>query len=297
MAQSTSSAAELADVATSEELATHMKALWDSDGKVPLRELETWGVNQNLPMPKSSLHDALTGKRVPNEHLLRHFLAAHGVKQESEVQPWLDALDRVRPRSRTRSTAERPLEPAPAHRFFVEADDVTEISRCIDKVQEQVWLLGTTLSMHVPYLRPTLQRIIINGRNVRVLLIKPHGAAMQMSALRAGPQGLSEQEQEEHLANNLASLRNLARFGPHLEVRLIDYLAPYTLYAYDPGLQVGRMIMRLGSFYGRHELRPTFQVERARDDAWFDYFYDQFVSIWNAAEPYDLRGDEAAVGR
>jgi hypothetical protein len=48
------------------------------------------------------------------------------------------------------------------------------------------------------------------------------------------------------------------------------------------------MRMRLGSFHGKHHLRPTFQVDRSHDEAWFDYFYEQFVSMWNAGDPYDL---------
>jgi hypothetical protein len=121
-----------------------------------------------------------------------------------------------------------------AHKFFVETDKVDEVSRLVENVQEQAWLLGTTLSMHVPYLRPAFRQAIANGRNVRILLIKPGGAAMEMAVLRAGPEGLGQREQEEQLSNNLAILRQLAHVGPHLEVRLIDYLAPYTLYAYDP---------------------------------------------------------------
>ncbi len=48
------------------------------------------------------------------------------------------------------------------------------------------------------------------------------------------------------------------------------------------------MQMRLGSFHGKHHLRPAFQVDRSHDEAWFDYFYEQFVSMWNAGDPYDL---------
>lgn len=294
MAQNIPSAEDLAAVDSVEALARCMKALWDAGGRAPLRELEVWGLNQNRPMSKSSLNDAFTAKRPPNEILLRNFLAAHQVRSESELQPWLDALDRVRPRSRTRKATERTLESAPADQFFVEADDVIEISRLIERCEEQVWLLGTTLSMHVSYLRPALQRAITNGRAIRVLLIKPGGAAMEMSALRAGPDGMSLEEQEAQLINNLAILQSLGRLGSNLEVRLIDYLAPYTLYAYDPGLDSGRLVMRLGSFHGQHELRPTFQVERARDYAWFEYFYEQFVSIWNAADPFELNAAEPA---
>lgn len=46
------------------------------------------------------------------------------------------------------------------------------------------------------------------------------------------------------------------------------------------------MDLRLGSFHGQHELRPTFRLIRKRDGEWFDYFYEQFTSVWNAADPY-----------
>jgi hypothetical protein len=289
-------AGELAAVATAADLAECMRRLHQSDGKTPLRELESWGIGHNRPMPRATIGEALVGKRPPSLQLLRNFLASMQVREDDAVRPWLEALDRVsaaQPGGRSRSYADRELGPVAAHKFFVETDKVDEISRLVEHVQEQAWLLGTTLSMHVPYLRPAFRQAIANGRNVRILLIKPGGAAMDMAVLRAGPEGLGQREQEELLGNNLASLRQLAHVGHHLEVRLIDYLAPYTLYAYDPGLDTGMMQMRLGSFHGKHHLRPTFQVDRSHDEAWFDYFYEQFVSMWNAADPYDLISEES----
>ncbi|MFL6072059.1 MAG: hypothetical protein ACJ73S_01425 [Mycobacteriales bacterium] len=284
-------AAELAAVANLVDLAKCMRRLHHADGRTPLRELESWGVGHNRPMPRATLNDALVGKRPPSMRLLQNFLASMRLRDESAVRPWLEALDRVssaRPGGQAHSYADRELGPAAAHKFFVEKDKVDEISRLIKNVQEQVWLLGTTLSMHVPYVQPALQHAVANNRNVRILLIKPGGAAMDMSVLRAGPKGLGRHEQEQHLNTNLAILWRLARFGPNVEVRLIDYLAPYTLYAYDPGMDSGMMQMRLGSFHGDHYLRPTFRVDRSRDEVWFEYFYEQFVSMWNAADPYDL---------
>ncbi len=286
---------ELAAVGTVAGLAECMRRMHRFDGKTPLRELESWGVGHGRPMAKSSLGDALAGKRSPSPQLLRNLLAAMKVREESDVRPWIEALDRVsaaQPGGRARSYADRELGPVAAHSFFVETDKVDEISYLIKNVQEQVWLLGTTLSMHVTYLESDLRQAIGNGRNVRILLIKPGSGAMDMSVLRAGPHGLDQREQEERLTTNLAILRRLAHVGPHLEVRLIDYLAPYTLYAFDPGLDTGMMQLRLGSFHGKHHLRPTFHVDRSRDEAWFEYFYEQFVSMWNAADPCDLLSDE-----
>jgi hypothetical protein len=35
-------------------------------------------------------------------------------------------------------------------------------------------------------------------------------------------------------------------------------------------------------------------VDRSRDDAWFEYFYEQLISMWNAADTYDLLGEDFA---
>lgn len=287
-------AEDLATIMTVADLARCMRQLHQADGKTSLRELESWGMGHARPMPKSTLSDAFTGKQRPSAELLESFLKAMGVRDDATVRRlWLEALDRIppaQPGRLPRSYADRGLGPVPAHTFFVEMDKVDEIYRSIEQAQEQVWLLGTTLSRHVPYLESAFQQAISNGCNIRIVLIKPAGAAMDMSVLRAGPDGLGRHEQEERLGTNLAILRRLATVGPSLEVRLIDYLAPYTLYAYDPGLAAGMIEMRLGSFHGEHHLRPTFQVRRTHDEAWFQYFYEQFVLTWNAADPYELSG-------
>ncbi|MFC6156507.1 hypothetical protein [Kribbella jiaozuonensis] len=287
---------DLAKVATTADLARCLQRLHRAKGQPSLRELENWGLGHGRPLRKSTLSDALTGKQRPSQQLMLNFLHALEVRDEQAVAPWLEALERTpTATSRPRSYAERDLGSVPAHRFFVEFDNVDEISRLIKNSKEQVWLLGTTLSMHVPYLEEPLRRAISEGRNVRIMLIRPGGAAMQMSVLRAGPDGLGMQEQEERLSTSLAILRRLATLGTRLEVRLIDYLAPYTLYGYDPGLEEGMIEMRLGSFHGQHHLRPTFRIERMRDPAWFEYFYEQFVSMWTVAEPYDLEVEGSAL--
>ncbi|MBU2666778.1 hypothetical protein KOI35_25030 [Actinoplanes bogorensis] len=287
---SPSYAEELAVVSTKADLARCMKRLKE-DGRISLRELETWGLNHGRPLARASVGDALAGRRLPSERLLRDFLNALKVQEPGLRRAWFEALSRAQtaePTDRSRSYAERATGPVPARNFFVETDDVDEIYRSVTSIQDQVWLLGTTLSRHIPYLEEPLRRAVANGRRARILLISPGSAAMDMSVLRAGPLGSGREQQEQQLTSNLNTLRQVAQAGSGLEVRLIDYLAPYTLYAYDPGLDIGRMELRLGSFHGEHHLRPTFQVQRSRDESWFAYFYEQFVSMWDAAEPYDL---------
>ncbi|QDY11165.1 hypothetical protein FJK98_31820 [Micromonospora sp. HM134] len=283
-----SMAPELSSVQTVEGLARCIRNLLSHCGNLSLRELESWGIAHNRPMPRTSLGDARSGARPPSRQLLLNLLAACEVHDDREVSAWLDALDRVH-KSKSIQTRQRLLrdltQPVSAYRFFAELDDVSEISHLIQQAQDEVWLWGTTLAMHIPYIDTYLGQALARDVRVKVLLINPGGAAMSMLAFRAGPTW-GRQRLEERLAINLGLLERRIGQGDGLEVRLIDYLPPYTLYAYDPGLDDGSMEFRLGSFGGRHELRPTFRMIRRRDGEWFDYFYEQFTSVWNAADPY-----------
>ncbi|MFG1899939.1 hypothetical protein [Micromonospora carbonacea] len=283
-----SMASELQSVQTTEALAGCIRNLLSRNGNLSLRELESWGIAHNRPMPRASLGEARAGVRPPGRQLLLNLLVACDVRDDQEVSAWLDALDRIH-KSKSIQTRHRRFgdlqQPASANRFFVEQDDLIEISRLIQGAQDEVWLWGTTLSMHVPFLDIYLGQALARDVRVKVLLIRPGGAAMSMLAFRAGPAwGLTRLE--EHLAINLGLLDRRLDPGNALEVRLVDYLPPYTLYAYDPGLDDGSMDVRLGSFGGQHELRPTFRLNRRREGEWFDYFYEQFTGVWNAASPY-----------
>lgn len=279
---------DLSSVQTAEGLAGCIRSLLSRHGNLSLRELESWGIAYNRPMPRTSLGEARSGARPPSRQLLLNLLAACEVHEDREVSAWLDALDRIH-KSKSIQTRQRRLgdltQPASANRFFAEQDDLIEISHLIQQAQDEVWLWGTTLSMHIPYLDIYLGQALARDVWIKVLLINPGGAAMSMLAFRAGP-AWGRRTLEERLAINLGLLDRRLAQGDGLEVRLVDYLPPYTLYAYDPGLDDGSMELRLGSVGGRHELRPTFRLIRQRDGEWFDYFYEQFTSVWNAAEPY-----------
>jgi len=279
-------AGQLAGARTVEELAAVLKQILDKSGW-SLRKLQQWGIENGAPLPRTTVHDVLAGRRPPAPELLTALLNAIGITDDHQIRPWLDALERVQqsrstPRERVKSA--RSLHgQVSAAQFFVEEDQLNEITRLIQRSEDEVWLWGATLSRHIPYLESYIREAVARDCRVKVLLIKPEGAAMTMSGLRAGPEGQSIPEQRARLEHNLALLAE--RTHPGLEVRLVDYLAPYTLYAYDPGLAHGKMDLRLGSFHGQHELRPTFQLHRDRDGDWFDYFYEQFTVVWKIAEP------------
>ncbi|PZG54420.1 hypothetical protein C1I98_03970 [Spongiactinospora gelatinilytica] len=206
------------------------------------------------------------------------------------MRVWLEALDRVegdRGAPRRRSRSEQEFGPVSATRFCVGRQYVHEIAGRIGQAREDVWLWGAILPMYLPFLRPYIHRALTRGVLVRVLLITRAGAAMTMAAFRSADSDIGHLQEALH--NNLDTLHRLGAERPGLHLRLIDYLPPYTLYAYDPGLPNGRMNLRLMSFHGDYDVRPTFSVERTRDGDWFDYFYERFTLVWHNArsDPQD----------
>ena len=285
--------ARVATVQTVEELADCLSELRRSQQpQLSLRELEQWGMGHRRPLPTTTVHEVLKGVRPPRPSLLRSLLAAFQVHGEHRVQVWLEALDRVessRGALRQRGRSEQEFGPVSTTRFFVERQDVNEVAKRVDTAQEEVWLWGAILPMYLPYLRPFIRKALARGVLVRVLLITRAGAAMTMAAFRSADSDI--EHLQEALHNNLDILHRLEAELPGLQLRLIDYLPPYTLFAYDPGLPDGRMDLRLMSFHGDYGMRPTFSVQRARDGDWFNYFYEQFILVWNTADP-DTRDPE-----
>jgi len=64
-------------------------------------------------------------------------------------------------------------------------------------------------------------------------------------------------------------------------------LPPYTITCCDPQLINGHMFVRLSSFRVPNQIRPTFELTSANDKYWFNFFVEQFESVWREAESVD----------
>jgi hypothetical protein len=190
-------------------------------------------------------------------------------------------------RALARVNQERPL----ARRFLQPHCELAEITARF-KASEEVWLWGTTLSTHIPALADDVKSALPKGLRLRVLMIEPGSAAMKMAAFRAADSSLphdvesAEQELEGSLAANLSLLNSVAKRGDagQLDYRPIDLLAPYVIYAFDPKGPNGALMVRLGTFRGPHDDRPTFWLSRTEDRRWFDHFVDQFEAVFAGAK-------------
>jgi hypothetical protein len=170
-----------------------------------------------------------------------------------------------------------------AGRFF---DDQIDINDVIGRIREarRVVLWGTTLSAHVPFLLVEIRRALGRSTRVQVLLISPDGAAVESAAHQS--QRDSVEALRRFLDNASASLRELAEqdHPGTLEVRFVDYVPPYMIYAFDPDEPDGSLMVRLAGF-DAESVRPTFWMSRRSDDQWCTYFMADFEKVWDTATP------------
>jgi hypothetical protein len=115
-------------------------------------------------------------------------------------------------------------------------------------------------------------------------LIKPEGAAMTLAAARA-----SDYAREEMVASLQRTRTRIASIALEkdvdVELRQVDYLPPYVLYAFDPESEdKATASVRLSNYKGSNAFRPTLLINKGRDGRWFEHFYQQFCDVWADAE-------------
>jgi hypothetical protein len=130
---------------------------------------------------------------------------------------------------------------------------------------------------------------LANGQRIRVLLIQPGGSALAMAAYRAGHRNTRALSVElEGNLKRLASVQSKVSGSGTLEIRVTDYLPPYSMYAFDPDGEQG--IMELAMTFFRHrqtDMRPIFRLHQNTDADWYGYFRSQFAAVWEQATTWE----------
>lgn len=157
---------------------------------------------------------------------------------------------------------------------------------------EEAFFWGFTFTRTIPLIKDEVEDQLRRGLKVRFLIIEPESEAVRMNAFRKAHR--NESTTNGQLYTNLASLADLAQrtrgVPGRLEARCIDQLPPWTLVAFNPreDQDGGHMYVRLSSFRTLNKLRPTFQLTKEREGHLFQFFVEQFESVWNDANPIDL---------
>ncbi|HKZ42533.1 MAG TPA: hypothetical protein VJ044_16340, partial [Candidatus Hodarchaeales archaeon] len=113
---------------------------------------------------------------------------------------------------------------------------------------------GLTFERVLPHIRDTLAKRLQSGLEVRFLLIKPDSNAVKMAVFRDRHHDIEELDLT--LRTSLSILNSLTRLAvppAKLEIRVVDYLPPWTMVAFDPYLPKGQIFVSLLPFRNTDE--------------------------------------------
>jgi hypothetical protein len=152
---------------------------------------------------------------------------------------------------------------------------------------------GADLARTIPLLDYEIIQGLRNGLQVKFLFIKPGnglgGDAVRMASFRYS-NGKEISAINQDIERNFRYLATYQSSTPHgrIEVRVIDYLPPWTIIAVNPFSPTGAMFVHLTAFRVPNEVRPSFELSASDDEKWFTFFLEQFESVWEVAEPINL---------
>jgi hypothetical protein len=167
--------------------------------------------------------------------------------------------------------------------FMTTGDDISDLFQLLRQSQ-RAYFWGTTFTTHIPLLQQDIERSLVSGLEAKFLLVKPSSNALRMAAFRG--KDITEGDLNDDLMRNLRRLGSIERANStgKLEVKVIDYLAPYVMYIFDPHLSTGQIIIRLSTLHVPNNMRPIIKITRSKDLEWFNFYLQQFEIAWQAAE-------------
>lgn len=135
-----------------------------------------------------------------------------------------------------------------------------------------------------------LEQALKNGATLRFLLAKPNSSTLEMAAFMRKLNATKDKESLE-LQNSITQLAGIgfaANAIDRIQIKVIDYLPPWSITTINPQSPSGRMSVILYTFRTSSEERPTFQLVAEKDRNWFNFFLEQFETVWNEAEAIEL---------
>jgi hypothetical protein len=146
---------------------------------------------------------------------------------------------------------------------------------------EELWLIGVSLRRTVQANYPKIEQKLRQGHIIKVLLVHPEGAGLEIAVSRNYARREVEPKSNE-IRFNLQLLCDLRKISPNkLEVRTIQYPLAYGVTAVNPDTASGVLYLEHYCFRTASDSLPRF-VLRAKDGRWYDFFKSEIRAMWNA---------------
>jgi hypothetical protein len=146
-----------------------------------------------------------------------------------------------------------------------------------------MWLVGVSLHRTIKTNYSILEEKLRRGQKLRVLLIHPEGAGVEISVARNYVHRGVEPKKNDILfiLELLCGLREIAPAG--LEIRTIKFPLAFGVTAINPDTATGKLYVEHYGFRISTDSIPRY-VLKASDGHWYDIQKKEIEALWNAGE-------------
>jgi len=152
-----------------------------------------------------------------------------------------------------------------------------------------IYIVGMNLRRTLTNYYGLLESKLTQGANLKFLLVDPKSMAISFIAERNYVYRDKDKLKIviESTLETLAQLQSCEPRRGTIEVRLLGYIPSYGLILLDPERPNGKIRVDLYPYKVPPETFPSFFVEHKTDKKWFEFFRNQFYTLWDSAKPLD----------
>ncbi len=175
----------------------------------------------------------------------------------------------------------------PSHELFHEkmpASQEMDLERARD-----VWMIGVTLSRTIKTYYALLEQKLARGDSVRILLVDPAGAGVEMAVMREYGGRFDVERVRQLIQGSLSDLCVLKKVGPDkLEVRTINHPLGFGGIAIDPDTSKGVLYLEHFAYKMPGGSLPKL-VLSAQDGRWYQFFKTEMQTLWENSIPWECK--------
>jgi hypothetical protein len=154
----------------------------------------------------------------------------------------------------------------------------------------EVWLVGVTLSRFLKNNYGALEDKLRQGHLVKVLLVQPSGAPLEMAVNRYYAEvNRNVEAKSADIHHSLRLLCGLRRLAPqNVEIRTIHSPLTFGAIGLNPDAASGALYVEHYPYRMVADAQPKF-VLRASDGYWYELFNAEIHTLWNDGEAWECQ--------
>jgi hypothetical protein len=153
---------------------------------------------------------------------------------------------------------------------------------------------GSTMQRTLPTIRPDLERILLSGGKVRILLPNPENHLLLGMIARARGKGETPERIGSYVRHSLELSGDLIKLG-EITIRTTDVLPRLGINALDIDQPDALLMIQIYEFQPTGEASPIFTLTRS-DRTWFDHFVSQIERLWEDGTTWTSDTEVRAIG-